>query len=82
MSLPDVTQRFNTLEQAESAERYNYGHFRPRLVAGEVVKTVAAQGIAPGEPAPDFELPMVGGGTWRLARHLNPPLLLRFGSFS
>jgi peroxiredoxin len=47
-----------------------------------VVKTVAARGIAPGEPAPDFELPMVGGGTWRLARHLNPPILLRFGSFS
>jgi peroxiredoxin len=36
----------------------------------------------PGEPAPDFELPMVGGGSWRLARHLNPPILLRFGSFS
>jgi hypothetical protein len=82
MSLPDVTQHLNALEPAESAERYNYGHFRPRLVAGEVVKTVAARGIAPGEPAPDFELPMVGGGTWRLARHLNPPILLRFGSFS
>jgi len=82
MRLPDVTQRLNALEQAESAERYNYRHFRPRLVAGEVVKTIEARGIVPGEPAPDFELPMVGGGSWRLARHLNPPILLRFGSFS
>jgi hypothetical protein len=82
MRLPDVTQRFNALEQAQPAERYNYGHFRPRLVAGEVVKTVRARGIAPGELAPDFELPMVGGGSWRLVRHLNPPILLRFGSFS
>jgi len=81
MQLPDVTQQFAALEQAEPAERYNYTHFRPRHVAGEVVKTIQARGIAPGELAPDFELPAVGGGTWRLAQHLNPPILLRFGSF-
>ena len=82
MRLPDITQRFNALKRAEPAERYNYRHFRPRLVAGEVVKTLEARGIAPGELAPDFELPVVGGGIWRLARYLNPPILLRFGSFS
>jgi len=82
MQLPDATQRFTELDKTETAERYNSGHFRPRLVAGEVVKTVGATGIAPGERAPDFELPMVGGGTWRLAHHLTPPILLRFGSFS
>jgi hypothetical protein len=82
MQLPDATHRFAALPRAESAERYNYEHFRPRLVAGEVVKTVRAEGVAPGEPAPDFELPQVGGGTWRLAHHVNPPILLRFGSFS
>jgi hypothetical protein len=82
MQLPDVTHRLAALRGVEPAEQYNYRHFRPRHVGGEIAKTIQARGIAPGEPAPDFELSLVGGGRWRLAHHVNPPILLRFGSFS
>jgi hypothetical protein len=79
---PEAAERFAALERPLDAERYNYAHFRVRHVAGEARKTVRRAGVPPGERAPDFELPRVGGGTWRLAQQLNPPVLLRFGSYS
>ncbi len=38
--------------------------------------------IAPGELAPDFELPQVGGGSVRLSDLRGKPTILHFGSYS
>ena len=79
---PEAARRFAALERRMDAEEYNYEHFRVTHVGGEVRKTVRRVGVQPGELAPDFELPRVGGGSWRLVREVNPPILLRFGSYS
>lgn len=63
-------------------DRYNYDHFRTTHLLGDAVKTVAGVGIQPGQLAPEFALPLVSGGVFRLSDHLYQPLLLRFGSYS
>lgn len=62
--------------------QYNYEHFRTSNLIIDTVKTLQRVGVPPGSPAPDFELPQVGGGPWRLSRHLDRPVLLHFGSYS
>jgi hypothetical protein len=61
---------------------YNFDHFRRRHLVDDVLGTLAGAGIPPGDRAPDFELPVVGGGTLRLSDHRDRPVLLRFGSFT
>lgn len=39
-------------------------------------------GPRPGEMAPDFELPDVHGGSFRLNEHRGRPVLLTFGSIT
>lgn len=57
---------------------YNYGTFRRELMQECLHFT---GGPPPGMPAPDFELPLVSGGRFRLSslRGLRP-VLLEFGS--
>ena len=61
---------------------YNYDHFRTKHLVTDAVKTIARVGLHPGSLAPDFELPLEGGGTWRLSAHRDRPVLLRFGSYT
>ena len=61
---------------------YNYRHFRTRHLLLDVEGTIHARGVRPGEPAPDWELPRVGGGTLRLSDLRGRPTLLHFGSFT
>jgi hypothetical protein len=61
---------------------YNFEHFRTSNLVTDAVKTVRGVGVRPGERAPDFALPRVGGGTWRLSEALDRPILLHFGSFT
>lgn len=81
---PDAPARFATLERAESLEDYNFQHFRTKHLAQDGRRTVAAEGIAPGELAPDFELPRAddAGATLRLSDLRGRPVLLHFGSFT
>ena len=61
---------------------YNYAEFRRHHLVEEVAALVRLQGLRPGGPAPDFELPRVGGGTVSLAARRDRPFLLHFGSFT
>ena len=80
--LPDAVQRFTQLEQRVPLEEYNFTHFRTKHLVQDGRRTATGRGIQPGEPAPDFELPQVGGGTLRLSAFRGRPVLLHFGSFS
>jgi hypothetical protein len=66
----------------QDLEHYNFRHFRTRHLAYDAWATLAKEGIPPGEPAPDFELPRVSGGTLRLSSMRGRPLLLHFGSYT
>ncbi len=64
------------------ASGYNYAQFRRHHLVEEVAAAVSLRGVRPGAPAPDFELPRVGGGTLSLAVLHDRPTLLHFGSFT
>ena len=66
--------------KADGAGDYNFAHFRPRHVWSDATGTLAARGIPPGETAPDFELPRTNGGSLRLSKLRDKPVLLHFGS--
>ncbi len=63
-------------------DSYNFEAFRRQHVTEDVMRTVQAAGVRPGEIAPDFSLPLVGGGQFRLGDHRDRPVLVRFGSFT
>lgn len=62
--------------------RYNYDHFRTTHLLADAAKTIGGSGVHAGMPAPDFELPRVGNGPFRLSANLQKPVLLHFGSYS
>lgn len=78
-STPDVARRFAAMPH-QSPEEYNYEHFRTRHLVRDAKRTLEASGIRPGEEAPNFERPTVGGGSLRLSDLRGRPVLLRFGS--
>ncbi len=61
---------------------YNYAEFHRHHLVEEVAAAVRLQGVRPGAPAPEFELPRVGGGTLSMAALRDRPTLLHFGSFT
>ncbi len=67
MSALEVSERFATLDASEKSDNYNFEHFRTKVLLHDAQRTIEARGIKPGETAPDFELPRVGGGTLRLS---------------
>jgi hypothetical protein len=74
-----------TIERREhedwlSGHDYNFEHFRTRHLLLDADGTLTTRGIAPGERAPDFELPAVGGGAIRWSDLRGRPILLHFGS--
>ena len=79
---PELARRFAELAEREPLDEYNFTHFRTRHLVRDGKRTATDRGIAPGEPAPDFELPQVGGGALRLSAFRGHPVLLHFGSFS
>ena len=48
----------------------------------EELRAFSRRGVAPSEPAPDFESAAVGGGVVRLSDLFDRPTLLHFGSFT
>jgi len=82
MSNTEIARRFDSLENRMSLDEYNFEHFRTKHLLSDAKATVEERGIQPGEMAPDFELPRVGGGSLRLSELRGKPVILHFGSFS
>lgn len=80
MQTMDVKQCFATLEEKQALDDYNFEHFRTKNLLNDFKRTGTERGIQPGEVAPDFELPRVGGGSLRLSDRRGTPVLLHFGS--
>jgi len=80
----ELERRFETMDadKRKSFEEYNYEHFGPSVLLEDGRRTIEARGVKPGETAPDFELPRVGGGTLRLSDLRGRPVILHFGSYS
>ncbi len=82
MQTLDAAQRFATLDHKVPLAEYNLEHFRTKHLLEDGKRTLTNRGIQPGEPAPDFALPEVGGGSRRLSDLRGAPVLLHFGSYS
>jgi hypothetical protein len=80
--VPDATPASAGTAQPLPPDEYNFEHFRTRHLLYDVTGTIEKRGIRPDEPAPDFELPRVGGGTLRLSDQRDQPTLLHFGSYT
>ena len=78
----EVERRFNILDASKKESDYNFEHFHTGILINDAQRTITSQGICPGEIAPDFELPKVGGGTVRLSDLRGKPVILHFGSYS
>ena len=65
-----------------STEEYNFAHFQRKHLLEDSKATIEKRGIAPGELAPDFEMPRVGGGHLRLSHLRGNPVVLHFGSYT
>jgi hypothetical protein len=81
-SAPDAAAVEGRPADALPLEEYNFEHFRTRHLVYDVTGTVQARGIPPGETAPEFVLPRVGGGMVRLSDLRDRPTLLHFGSYT
>ncbi len=73
---------FGAIGTRLSLEDYNYDHFRTKHYLLDAQGTITSRGIRPGDMAPDFELPQVGGGSLRLGDLRGKLVLLHFGSYS
>ncbi len=82
MITSNVEQRFTTLDDKMSRQDYNFKHFRTKHLLADMHATLVKKGVHPGELAPDFELPRVGGGTLRLSSLRDKPVLLHMGSYT
>lgn len=79
---PQAVETFARLPDRLSEPAYNFSHFRFEHLRRDVERTLDRAGVPPGAMAPDFELPLVGGGTLRLSDLRGKPALLHFGSFT
>jgi hypothetical protein len=79
----DVERKFRHMRpELFDLDAYNFEHFRTKHLAYDARATLEQRGIPAGEPAPDFEIPRVDGGTLRLSELRGRPVLLHFGSFT
>jgi len=78
----EIQRRFGALSGSKPVNEYNFEHFRTKILVEDIGRTIEGKGICPGELAPDFELPQVGGGSLRLSEFRGRPVVLHFGSYS
>jgi hypothetical protein len=78
----EVAEQFDWLDGRLSTADYNFEHFRAEHLMADAKATWDGRGVRPGEHAPDFDLPLVGGSSIRLADLRGKPVLLHFGSFT
>jgi len=82
MLSPEITEHIAQHPIVEPIDDYNFEHFRAKHLLLDARRGIVNQGVMPGEMAPDFELPMAGGGSLRLSDLRGRPVLLHFGSFT
>ena len=82
MATGGVTVQSAALDRKESTPEYNFTHFRAKHLLQDALRTINKEGIAPGELAPDFELPLARGGSLRLSGLRGKPAVLHFGSYT
>lgn len=58
---------------------YNYDSFRKEMIKEDMDFRGGPQ---PGDLAPDFDLPTLDGGRFRLSDHRGRPVLFQFGSYT
>ena len=78
----EVEKRFVDLDESEKSDKYNFEHFKTKILLRDAQRTIEARGIQPGETAPDFALPQIGGVSLRLSDLRGKPTILHFGSYS
>lgn len=69
-------------DRKESVAEYNFPHFRSKHLLLDAWATLRSKGVQPGELAPDFTMPISGGGWLTLSQLRDQPGLLHFGSFT
>lgn len=80
--IDDSTLRYAMLAHIVPPDTYNYEHFQTKHLLEDARRTLSRYGIQPGQLAPDFTLPKVGGGLLRLSELRDKPVLLHFTSYS
>lgn len=81
-AVPDTASTGERPAETLPLDEYNFEHFRTRHLMYDVAGTLKTRGIQPGETAPEFVLPRVGGGLTRLSDLRGRPTLLHFGSYT
>ncbi len=75
-----ATERDRSDENTLGTE--NYEHYERKHQLADFERTWHAQGLAPGDPAPDFELESATGERVRLSGLRGRPVVLHFGSLT
>jgi hypothetical protein len=68
------------LSERMTVDEYNFEHFRLGQIVADAKRSIANLGVQPGTLAPDFDLPLAGGGRVQLSALRGKPVLLHFGS--
>ena len=76
----DLRTAATTTSDPRELRRYNYEHFWMKHLLADLWRTAKAQGLQPGEDAPDFELETTRGERVRLSALRGQPVLLHLGS--
>src|SRR5687767_6097297 len=81
-TIDDVTLRYAMLPRRQPAEGYNFEYFQMEHLLYDLMGMLTNRGIRPGQLAPDFSMPKVGGGLLRLSELRYKPVLLHFTSLT
>ncbi len=79
---PHAIDLYESIDPSLMDDEYNFQHFRTKHLINDARRSIRRAGIQPGELAPDFDLPCVGGGTVRLSSLRGQPVLLHIGSYT
>ncbi len=61
---------------------YNFASFERYILFADLKRSLYRDGVRPGQPAPDFELPKAFGGSLQLSDLRGKPVVLHFGSYT
>lgn len=80
MTEPNVFEAETAMTSTMTAQSYNYDTFHHEMMKRDMHYR---GGPAPGSVAPEFDLPTVAGGTFKLSAHRGQrPVLIEFGSIT